>query len=40
MVHIDQEHQQNKLDKGFMKKPKSNKRGHARERTILKDKHI
>jgi hypothetical protein len=40
MVHIDREHQQNKPDKGFSEKTESNKRGHAREGTVLKDEHI
>jgi hypothetical protein len=40
VVHIDREHQHNKPDKGFSKKIESNKRGHAREGTILKDKYI
>jgi hypothetical protein len=39
-VHTDREHQQNKPDKGFSEKKESNKRGHAREGTVLKDKHI
>jgi hypothetical protein len=39
-VHIDQEHQQNKSDKGLSEKIESSKRGHAHEGTILKDKYI
>jgi hypothetical protein len=39
-VHIDQEHQQNKPDKGFSEKTESNMRGHAREGIVLKDEHI
>jgi hypothetical protein len=39
-VHIDQEHQQNKPNKGLNEKTESSKRGHAREGTILKDKYI
>jgi hypothetical protein len=39
-VHIDWEHQQNKPDKSPSKKTESNKRGHACEGTVLKDKHI
>jgi hypothetical protein len=39
-VHIDREHQQNKPDKSPSEKIESNKRGYAREGTILKAKHI
>jgi hypothetical protein len=39
-VHIDQEHQQNKTDKGLSEKIESSKRGHTCEGTELKDKHI
>jgi hypothetical protein len=39
-VHIDREHQQNKPDKGLNEKTEINKRGHTREGTVLKDKHI
>jgi hypothetical protein len=40
VVHKDQEHQQNKPDKGLSEKTESSKRGHAREGTVLKVKHI
>jgi hypothetical protein len=39
-MHVDQEHQQNKPDKGLSEKTENSKRGHVREGTILKDKHI
>jgi predicted metal-dependent hydrolase len=39
-MHIDREHQQNKPNKGVSEKTESNKKGHAREETVLKDKHI
>jgi hypothetical protein len=39
-VHIDREHQQNKLDKSPSKKTESNKRGRVHEGTVHKDKHI
>ena len=39
-MHIDWEHQQNKSDKGLREKTESNKKGHKREGTVLKDKHI
>jgi hypothetical protein len=40
VVHIDREHQQNKLDKSPSEKTESSKRGHTHEGTVLKDKHI
>jgi hypothetical protein len=40
VVHIDQEHQQNKPNKGLSEKTQSSKRGHAREETVLKVKHV
>ena len=39
-VHMDQEHQRNKPNKGHSEKTEFNERGLRREGTVLKDEHI